>query len=63
MRDDLGTQLLQLFSGGPDENVFIGRPFYCGKGYEYDLSVRYLYLFLVDCHGKVARRRNVPLLL
>lgn len=60
MRSNLGTQLLQLFSGGPDEDVCIGRPFYGGKGYEYDLSVRYryLYVFLVDCHGKVERRRN-----
>lgn len=62
MRDDLGAQLLQLLSGGPDEDVCIGRPFHCGKGYEYDLSVRYLYIFSVDGHGEIALSRNVPLL-
>lgn len=43
VRGDLGTKLLKLLAGGPDENVCVGRPFYCGKGYEYDFGVGYLY--------------------
>lgn len=62
MRDDLGAQLLHLLSSSPDEDICVGRPFYCAKGYEYDFGVRYLYTFLVDGHGEIAVSRNIPLL-
>lgn len=42
VRSDIGTQFLKLLAGGPDEDVCVGRPFYCGKGYEYDFGVGYL---------------------
>lgn len=62
MRDNLSAQLLQLLSSSPDEDICVGRPFYCGKRYEYDFGVRYLYIFLVDGHAEIALSRNVPLL-